>query len=362
MPDSPTAPTSSSPAAPLVVLKFGGTSVSSAETWEVIARVLKARLDAGERPLVVHSALAGVTDRLEALPAAAREDRHGPILQEMAERHDALARELGVDPSTLLAADREELRRLASGIALLGEVTPRIRARILAFGERMATRLGAAFLQARGLPVVWMDARELLVSVPSLRANGGGSVGIAGGSVAASSAATTAAWLSAECSSDPEPALQERLGAIPGIPLTQGYTARNPGRRHRRARTGRLRYRRRLPGGEAPEPSRLEIWTDVPGMFTADPRLVPVARLLRRLDFREAQEIATTGSKVLHPRCIPALRERGSPFHPQYGVTPGNPGPSSPGATSRQLPGEGHLPEDRGGPGLHWRPWGCGTR
>ncbi|HSH76684.1 MAG TPA: bifunctional aspartate kinase/diaminopimelate decarboxylase, partial [Longimicrobiales bacterium] len=58
----------------------------------------------------------------------------------------------------------------------------------------------------------------------------------------------------------------------------------------------------------------LEIWTDVPGMFTADPRLVPSARLLRQLDYREAQEIATTGSKVLHPRCIPALRDRSIPI------------------------------------------------
>lgn len=310
---------SPAPARPLAVLKFGGTSVSSAETWEVIARVLKARMDAGERPLVVHSALAGVTDRLEALPAAAREDRHGPLLQELADRHDDLARELGVDSDTLLATDREELRRLASGIALLGEVTPRIRARILAFGERMATRLGAAFLQRKGLPVVWMDARELLVSVPGLRGNGaGGGNGGAGegpGSTASAQASTSgvSGWLSAQCSSEPDPALQERIGAIPGIPLTQGYTARNPsGETVVLGRGGSDTAAAYLAGKL--EAERLEIWTDVPGMFTADPRLVPVARLLRRLDYREAQEIATTGSKVLHPRCIPAVRDRGIPI------------------------------------------------
>lgn len=306
MPDS-----SPTPISPVVVLKFGGTSVSSAETWEVIARVLRTRLDAGERPLVVHSALAGVTDRLEALPAAAREDRHGPLLQELADRHDALARELGVDASSLLAADREELRRLAAGIALLGEVTPRIRARILAFGERMATRLGAAFLQERGLPVVWMDARELLVSLPAAR--GGGEGGNGSGPGAGAAAAHLASWLSAECSSEPDPALQERLGAIPGIPLTQGYTARNPaGETVVLGRGGSDTAAAYLAGKLGAE--RLEIWTDVPGMFTADPRLVPVARLIRRLDYREAQEIATTGSKVLHPRCIPAVRARGIPI------------------------------------------------
>ncbi len=295
------------PSTPRVILKFGGTSVSSPEAWLGIAKILRERQGAGERPVVVHSALSGVTDRLEELPGEALAQRHPALLRSLALRHDALAEGLGLDGSALLAADREELARLADGIALLGEVTPRIRARILAFGERMATRIGAAWLRKVGLPVVWMDARELLTSLPPARENG------------------ASPWLSAECSTTLDRDLRDRLDGVEGIPLTQGYTARSPeGDTVVLGRGGSDTAAAYLAGklGAA----RLEIWTDVPGMFTADPRLVPAARLLRRLDYSEAQEIATTGSKVLHPRCIPAVRESGIPIHILSTAAPRQPG------------------------------------
>ena len=87
---SPLAPPSSG-LSPRVVLKFGGTSVSTAEAWKVIAQVTRARVSAGERPMIVHSALSGVTDRLELLPAEALAGRHEPLLAELASRHHALA-------------------------------------------------------------------------------------------------------------------------------------------------------------------------------------------------------------------------------------------------------------------------------
>jgi diaminopimelate decarboxylase/aspartate kinase len=282
-----------------IVLKFGGTSVSSAANWATIASVVRARMDGGYRPLVVHSALAGVTTRLEALAAAALGGDPGPVLADIDARHDALARELGfTGPETyaLLALDREELHELVEGVALVGELTPRSRARILSFGERMATRLGAAYLQRSGLPVTWLDARDLLTSIP------------------ARNGSDAAAYLSAECEASPDPALAARLSALAGVPLTQGFVARNPeGDTVVLGRGGSDTAAAYLASKLSAE--RLEIWTDVPGMFTADPHVVPSARLLRRLDYREAQEIATTGSKVLHPRCIPAVRESGIPIH-----------------------------------------------
>lgn len=306
-PHSPPAADPSPFPRPWVVLKFGGTSVADLAAWEVILAVVRARLDGGERPLVVHSALPGVTDRLEALPGEAREGRHEAILRELTDLHHRLARELEVDGESLLAGDREELRRLAAGVALLGEVTPRVRARILAFGERMATRLGAAFLRDRGIPATWVDVRELLTALPSPRTNG------------------AAAWLSAECSAALEPPLRRRLDALEGVPLTQGYTARNAaGETVVLGRGGSDTAAAYLAGKLGAD--RLEIWTDVPGMFTADPRLVPTARLLRRLDYREAQEMATTGSKVLHPRCIPALRDRKIPIRIHSTRDPGQEG------------------------------------
>ncbi|MGE0159032.1 MAG: bifunctional aspartate kinase/diaminopimelate decarboxylase [Gemmatimonadales bacterium] len=281
-----------------IVLKFGGTSVSTAENWATIAHVVCARLEAGFRPLVVHSALSGITRSLEQLAGRALAKEHAEVLAEIDARHDALAEGLGLsvaDTQALLGADRRELRELVEGVALVGELTPRTRARLLAFGERMATRLGAEYLRRRGTAVTWLDARDLLTSVD--RGNG----------------SEASAYLSAECDAAAEPGLAARLGQVEGIPLTQGFTARNAaGETVVLGRGGSDTAAAYLAGKLSAE--HLEIWTDVPGMFTADPRVVPSARLLRQLDYREAQEIATTGSKVLHPRCIPAVRERGIPI------------------------------------------------
>ena len=286
-------------ATPWIVLKFGGTSVSTAQNWKTISNVVRARIEEGLRPVVVHSALSGVTNVLEVLPARALEGTHHELLAEIEARHDKLAADLGFLPSEtvdLLGPDRRELRELTEGVALLREATPRTRARILAFGERLATRIGAAYLRREGLDGQWVDVRDLLVSVQ----------GRDGSEVAG--------YLSAECDASPDPAAAERLEAVGGIPVTQGFTARNPeGETVVLGRGGSDTAAAYIAGKL--EAARLEIWTDVPGMFTADPRAVPSARLLRQLDYREAQEIATTGSKVLHPRCIPALRDHAVPIH-----------------------------------------------
>ncbi len=281
-----------------IVLKFGGTSVSTAANWATIATVLRERLREGYKPVLVHSALSGVTNKLETLAARALERSHAELLREIDERHDALASDLGLGDRVddLLGPYRKELRELVEGVALVGELTPRTRARLLAFGELMATRLGAAYLERSGVDVTWLDARELLTSLPG--PNGG----------------DAAPYLSAECSAEADSGLASRLGGVEGIPLTQGFIARNAeGETVVLGRGGSDTAAAYLAGKLSAE--RLEIWTDVPGMFTADPRVVPSARLLRQLDYREAQEIATTGSKVLHPRCIPAVRDRAIPLH-----------------------------------------------
>ncbi|MBM4184861.1 MAG: bifunctional aspartate kinase/diaminopimelate decarboxylase [Gemmatimonadetes bacterium] len=280
-----------------IVLKFGGTSVSTAANWKTIAGVLRARLAQGYRPLVVHSALSGITQALDTLASQAITREHAKTLADIEALHRSLAADLGLDGAAAAALDTDvaELRELVEGVALVTELTPRTRARLLAFGERMATRLGAAYLGGAGVATTWLDARELLTSVD--RGNG----------------SEPGSYLSAECDPSAEPALAARLAQVEGVPVTQGFTARNAaGETVVLGRGGSDTAAAYFAGKLSAE--HLEIWTDVPGMFTADPRVVPSARLLRQLDYREAQEIATTGSKVLHPRCIPALRDRGIPI------------------------------------------------
>jgi diaminopimelate decarboxylase/aspartate kinase len=289
-----------------VVLKFGGTSVSSVGGWKTIAELVRTRTAAGQRLLIVHSALAGVTDVLERLPEEAMAGRHEPLLRALEAKHFELSAALGLDGAGLLAQELAELGRNVQGVALLEEVTARIRARILTFGERLSTRIGAAYLQSQGLPVEWLDAGDLLAAVETDRQTG------------------HAVWLSAECSPDFDPDLRRRLDELPGVGLTQGFIARNgAGEPVVLGRGGSDTAGAYLAGKWGAD--WYEVWSDVPGMFSADPRVVPSARLLRRLNYFEAQEITTTGSQVLHPRAIRALRDREIPIHLKSTIDPDAP-------------------------------------
>ena len=148
-----TAASTSPSTSPWVVLKFGGTSVSSVANWKNIVLVLRDRLAEGLRPVVIHSALSGITDRLEQLLAQALNGDWQPVMDQIEQRHRDLARDLGVTPGPDLEEQFKRLRQIAAGIALVGEVSERLRARVMAQGELMATRLGAAFLASQGLDV-----------------------------------------------------------------------------------------------------------------------------------------------------------------------------------------------------------------
>ncbi|MFP5285818.1 MAG: bifunctional aspartate kinase/diaminopimelate decarboxylase, partial [Thermoanaerobaculia bacterium] len=150
-------------APPWVVLKFGGTSVATPERWGTIASLAERRRAEGLRPLLVCSALAGISSRLDEMLSLAVEDRHDPVLAEIRDRHLELGKALGLPVEDLFGADFDELSRLTLAVSLLREAGPRLRARVLAFGELMSTRLGAAFLNAR-IPTAWLDARSCLVA------------------------------------------------------------------------------------------------------------------------------------------------------------------------------------------------------
>jgi bifunctional diaminopimelate decarboxylase / aspartate kinase len=283
------------PSSSWVVLKFGGTSVSTLSNWELIAEVVRRRTDDGFRVLVVHSAIAGVSNALEAVVSRPLMLDVDATITGIEEKHRQLAALLDVDGDTLLSGDFAEMRQLSTGINLVGEASPKAHARLMALGELMATRLGAAFLSSRGIVTHWIDARRHLASVvprgvPDARS-----------------------YLSADCTFDFDPSLRSAFDEAGGVLVTQGFIASNA--RGETVLLGR--------GGSDTSAayfgaklgaSRVEIWTDVPGMFSADPRFVPDARLLRTLDYDEAQEIATTGAKVLHPRCIAPVRQARTPM------------------------------------------------
>jgi diaminopimelate decarboxylase/aspartate kinase len=284
------------PESPWVVLKFGGRSVSTAENWAIIARLIRERLDEGVRPVVVHSALVGVSNALIALldTAVAGGDTDDKLAKIRAQ-HDALANDLRVDPSTF---DERfaGLAQVIAGVKLIREVSPRVHARVLATGELAATELGAAYLRKQGFDVAWLDIREHMESAP------------------VRDQTERARYISARCEFAPDKELQKRFAAIEGVILSQGFIARNSqGETVLLGRGGSDTSGAYLAGKL--EARRLEIWTDAPGFFSADPKAVPSARLIKSLHYREAQEIASAGGGILHPRSISPVRASGIPLY-----------------------------------------------
>ena len=279
----------------LVVMKFGGTTVSSAENWRKISSLLRNRLECGLRPIVVHSAIGKVTSDLEQILETAVMEDPAEQLHSLRERHYVLAGELGLAGPALLDDYLQEIERLVAGIRLVREVSPRIHAHVVGLGELMATALGAAWLVKDGFDVYLQDAREILLAEDRIDRS------------------PAQNYVSATCIHDADPELDRQLKKKGAVILTQGFIARNN------------QNETVLLGREGSDTSaaylaailqarRLEIWTDVPGIFTADPKLVPSARLLIELQYDEAQELASSGSKVLHPRCLSPLRKHGIPL------------------------------------------------
>ncbi|HEX7369612.1 MAG TPA: bifunctional aspartate kinase/diaminopimelate decarboxylase [Rhodanobacteraceae bacterium] len=282
------------PDAPWVVLKFGGTSVATVERWRTILGLAAARRVEGMRVLVVVSALSGVTDALKALCGCAPGER-AAALAALVDRHRALASGMQLPRVNALEHWLASLSGLMEPDSPAASSPYLWQALVQGHGELLSSSLGAAFMSANGLATEWLDAREALLSreLPFLNER--------------------ARVLSAQVPAEPDAELAARLAAQGDVFITQGFIARNSdGATVLLGRGGSDTSAAYM--GALLRASRVEIWTDVAGMFTADPRQVPGARLLQRLDYDEAQEIATTGAKVLHARCISPCRRARVPL------------------------------------------------
>jgi len=186
-----------------LVMKFGGTSVSSAGQWQTICDLIREREAAGYRPVIVHSALATISNRLQAALDAAVDGDYRQQYDGIVEIHLQLATELGIDGQALLAGFIGDLEQLLAGIRLIREISPRVHVKVMALGEMMATTLGAAYLQSQGLTVSWTDARDILQSIDVLHEN------------------ERSRYLSASCAFATDSSIQTRLAATDGVILTQ---------------------------------------------------------------------------------------------------------------------------------------------
>ncbi|MFQ2265101.1 lysine-sensitive aspartokinase 3 [Aeromonas hydrophila] len=269
---------------PINVAKFGGTSVANAAAMNNCADVVLAN---PATRVVVLSASAGVTNLLVAL-AQGDLDEAGQEAQltRLTEIQQAILTELGdpSDLSDLIHGQLGEIRTMARQAHL--HTDAELADRLIACGELMSTRLFTELLRQRGVKACWQDARQLLRTDSRF------------GKASVDLAATRALC-------------QAALGPLLGdsLIITQGFIGADGDGRTTTLGRGGSDYSAALLA-EALDAGTIEIWTDVPGIYTTDPRLVTRARPIPEISFVEAAEMATFGAKVLHPATLqPAVRQ-----------------------------------------------------
>jgi aspartate kinase len=267
----------------MIVMKFGGTSVESAEAIERVAGIVRARLD--RNPVAVVSAMGKTTNRLLALANQAVAGDLDAALEQLEQLREFHLRESSGPDVNCVLRDFKQLSDLVRGLAVMGELTPRATDAISSYGERISSAIVAAHFEKSGIPSVHLDSREVIVTDRRH-------------THAAPLFGLTNAKLRERI-----PALaRDRVVVMGGfIGATEDGVTSTLGR-------GGSDYTASIVGaGIGAE--EIQIWTDVDGMLTADPAILPGYRV-EVCSFAEAAELAYFGAKVLHPATVlPAIEQ-----------------------------------------------------
>ncbi len=282
----------------LLVMKFGGTSMGSAERIRVAAAICTEQN--AQRPvLAVVSAMSGVTDLLlGALRHAEADDEAGieSSIQSLSDRHEKTCRELLGEPERCdraMAGVREliaDFHRIAHGMLMLGDRPPRSVDEAIAIGERLSALMIAEYLEASGIRARAINARDVIVT----------------------DAVFGNATPIMEATRKKAAAVLEPLLASGVLPIVTGFNGATVDGRPTTLGRGGSDFSASILAA-ALDASELWIWTDVDGIMSADPRSVREARVLDALTYNEAAELAYNGAKVLHPRTLAPLIERQIP-------------------------------------------------
>jgi aspartate kinase len=293
----------------MIVMKFGGTSVGSPDRIRGVAARVRERLD--RKPVVVVSALSGVTDLLirGARLALERDPKALDVPREVLSRHNDAVRDLvpaGEARNRLLAHVEgvvKELETIYTGVLYLGELTPRSLDAVSGMGERLSSEIAASALAAEGLPAVAVDARKVMVTDDTHgRAQ----------PLLEDTRARVHETLRPLAEAGKVPVLGGFIGTTrSGVTTTLGR--------------GGSDWSAAVIGAVLPA-EEIQIWTDVDGMMTLDPRIVPQARVIPEISFDEAAELAYFGAKVLHPATIKPAVELGIPVRILNSLNPTAPG------------------------------------
>lgn len=282
-----------------LVLKFGGTSVSSLRTWSNIAKIIQQRKQQfpSHKIILVCSAVSQVSNKLEDLRDATLAGNYDSKLAELKTIHTHLIQELKIPTPKLFDERIDSLEKIILGTSLLKDDSPKNNARILSNGEMLSTTIGHEFLNNIGITTKFLDARDILKTIVDDEED------------------RLRHYLNTDCDySLNQKLIDDLLSSEDDVFITQGFIGSNDhGDTVLLGRGGSdvsAAYISAILNAK-----RLEIWTDAPGIFTANPKLIPTAKLLKLLDYNEAREIASAGAKILHPRTITPIQKSNIPLH-----------------------------------------------
>jgi len=265
----------------MIVMKFGGSSVANAEKIRQVFEIVKGRLP--RKPLVIASAFRGVTDELFKLGEEAVKGV-APSIEPIRKRHQDALKEMGLDVD-LLKNELGELEVLLKGISLVKELSPRSLDYVVSFGERLSTRIIAAYFTKLGVPSQQHDAFDLGLL-------------------------TSDDFGGAQPLPESDSLIKANVLKLAKLPIVTGYIGKTKSGSITTLGRNGSDYSATI-FGAAIDAEEIEIWSDVDGIMTADPRIAPAAKPIEALTFDEASELAYYGGKVLHPATIiPAVRKR----------------------------------------------------
>jgi aspartate kinase len=265
----------------MVVMKFGGSSVGDAERIANVCNIVKSRVK--EKPVVVLSAVKGVTDKLiDTAKAASRGEEVSRELDELKEKHHSILKELELDEN-LVDAQLEQFFKVVDKVFMMRKAGVEIMDEVQSFGERMSVRIAAALMNKIGVKAQAFDAYD---------------VGMV----------TTPDYGKAEPLPDTEEKIAKFFSKLTDVAFVTGFIGKDTAGNITTLGRGGSDYTAAIIAAALNVPC--EIWTDVNGIMTSDPRVVKDARTIDEISFNEASELAYFGARVLHPKTIwPAIRK-----------------------------------------------------
>ena len=289
------------------VLKFGGSSVKNAENITKVLDILQGKIDSGEQFTVVCSAMGGITDLLIQMSelAADGKDEYIAYYHQFRDRHESTAKELLGDENYMLIADELDqnygtLKDLLKGIFLVREVSKRTMDYVLSFGERNSNFIIAQALKKRGVDAAYLDARNIIV--------------------------TNKDFGSAEVDFDTtNHKIETYYSGIDQIQIVTGFIASDKGGLTTTLGRGGSDFTAAILAS-ALNATDLEIWTDVDGVLTSDPKKVKKAFTVDRLSYAEAMEMSHFGAKVIYPPTIQPAMSKDIPIYIKNTFNPNHSG------------------------------------